>query len=74
MKNGELPRYEIVVYWDNVDQIYVAEVPDLPVCMAHGKTYVEAVESVSDAISLWLETAREFGDHIPTPRKHKIAA
>jgi predicted RNase H-like HicB family nuclease len=74
MKNGNSPKYEIVIYWDNDDKIFVAEVPDLAGCMAHGKTQVEAVENVTDAIELWLDTAREFGDHIPEPKRHQLAA
>lgn len=74
MKNGNAPKYEIVIYWDNDDQIFVAEVPDLPGCMAHGKTRIEAAQQVSVAIELWLETAKEFGDKIPEPRSHQLAA
>lgn len=74
MKNGKAPKYEIVIYWDNDDKIFVAEVPDLAGCMAHGKTQIEAVQNVSEAIELWLETAREFGDKIPEPRRHQLAA
>lgn len=47
------------------DEIFVAEAPELAGCSAHGKTQVEAVQSVNEAIYLWLETAREFGDTIP---------
>lgn len=74
MKNGNLPRYEVVVYWDDDDQIYIAEVPDLAGCAAHGGTQVEAVQNVSDAVALWIETAKEFGDPIPSPSEHRVAA
>lgn len=74
MKNGQVPKYEIVIYWDNDDKIFVAEVPDLAGCMAHGKTQIEAVQNVGDAMNLWLETAAEFGDRIPKPRLHQLAA
>ena len=74
MTKGHAPKYELVIYWDNGDKIFVAEVPDLPGCMAHGKTQIEAVQNVGDAMELWLETAREFGDRIPVPRRHKLAA
>jgi len=67
---GNIPKYEIVVYWDSDDEIFVAEVPELAGCAAHGK----AVENVSTAMELWLETAREFGDMIPQPREHQLAA
>lgn len=74
MKNGHSPRYEIVIYWDNDDRIFVAEVPDLPGCMAHGSSQVEAVQHINEAIDLWLRTAKEFGEVIPQPRPHQIAA
>jgi predicted RNase H-like HicB family nuclease len=74
MKNGHGPKYEIVIYWDNDDKIFVAEVPDLPGCVAHGNTQVQAVENISQAIDLWIETAREFGDAVPEPRLHQLAA
>lgn len=66
--------YEIVIYWDNQDEIFVAEVPELAGCLAHGKTQTEAVQNVNDAIELWVETAREFGDKIPEPKQRLLAA
>ena len=74
MKNGEAQKYEIVIYWDNEDKIFIAEVPELAGCAAHGETQIEAVKNISEAVELWLETAREFGDEIPAPRRHKLAA
>jgi predicted RNase H-like HicB family nuclease len=74
MKNVKLQKYEIVIYWDNDDKIFVAEVPELAGCFAHGKTQVDAVKNVNEAIELWLETAREFGDEIPKPRRRELAA
>jgi|CXWL01.1.fsa_nt_gi predicted RNase H-like HicB family nuclease len=74
MKNGNAPKYAVTIYWDNDDNIFVAEVPDLPGCMAHGNSQVEAVQNIGDAIDLWVETAREFGDKIPEPRRHQLAA
>lgn len=74
MNNGNLPKYEIVIYWDKSDEIYVAEIPALAGCSAHGKTQVEAVQNVNEAIYLWLDTAHEFGDVIPQPRQHQLAA
>ena len=74
MKNGDQTKYEIVIYWDDDDHIFVAEVPELPGCKAHGDTEVGAVRNVKEAINLWIETAREFGDNIPKPRRHPVAA
>ncbi len=67
-------KYEIIIYWDDDDKIFVAEAPELAGCAAHGETQIEAVKNVNDAIELWLETAREFGDEIPDPRRHNLAA
>lgn len=69
-----MQKYEIVIYWDNQDKIFVAEVPELAGCIAHGKTQIEAVKNVNEAVELWLETAREFGDEIPEPSEHRLAA
>ncbi|MGI8470491.1 MAG: type II toxin-antitoxin system HicB family antitoxin [Pyrinomonadaceae bacterium] len=74
MKNEQIPKYEIIIYWDANDKIFVAEVPELAGCAAHGKTQIEAVKNVNDAVELWLETAREFDDEIPDPRERKLAA
>jgi predicted RNase H-like HicB family nuclease len=74
MKNGQTPKYEILIYWDEEDKIYVAEVPELAGCAAHGQTQSEALANVNEAIELWLETSGEFGDEIPKPRQRKLAA
>ena len=67
-----MSKYEIIIYWDKEDEIYVAEVPELQGCLAHGNSYDEALENVKDAIQLWLDTAREFGDPIPEPKGHRL--
>ncbi len=69
-----MQKYEIVIYWDNQDKIFVAEVPELAGCAAHGKNQIDAVKNVNDAVNLWLETAQEFGDEIPKPKQRKLAA
>ena len=65
-------KYEIIIFFSNVDKIYIAEVPELPGCMAHGKTQEEALVNVKEAIQLWIDTAKEFGDPIPEPKGHKL--
>ncbi len=65
-------KYEIIIYWDNTDSIYIAEVPELPGCMAHGKTYNDALKNAQDAMQLWLDTAKEFGDPIPEPKGERL--
>ena len=74
MRNGGPAKYEIVIFWEPDDKIFVAEVPELPGCMAHGKTQAKALDEVGVAIDLWLETARKIGKPIPEPRPHRLAA
>ncbi|MDQ3711982.1 MAG: type II toxin-antitoxin system HicB family antitoxin [Acidobacteriota bacterium] len=69
-----MQKYEIVIYWDDLDKIFVAEVPELAGCSAHGKTQIDAVKNINGAVELWLETAQEFGDEIPEPRQRKLVA
>lgn len=63
-----MERYEIIMYWSKEDEAFIAEVPELPGCMAHGDTQEDALASIKEAMRLWLDTAREFGDSIPEPR------
>ena len=65
-------KYEIIIYWSNEDDAYVAEAPELPGCAVHGDTYEKALEHIGQAIDLWLETAREFGDPIPEPKGERL--
>ena len=60
--------------WSDEDKCYVVKVPDLPGCMAHGKTRQEAVKMAEEAIELWLETAREDGVPVPQPRSFAALA
>ena len=63
-----MSQHEIILYWSAEDTAFIAEVPELPGCMAHGDTQEEALANVKEAMQLWLDTAREFGDTIPEPR------
>ncbi len=65
-------RYETIIYWSEDDQAFVAEVPELPGCMAHGDSYETALSSVKEAMQLWIDTAREFGDPVPEPKGHRL--
>ncbi len=64
--------YEIILYWSSVDAVFIAEAPELPGCMAHGDTQESALANVKEAMRLWLETAREFGDSIPEPKGERL--
>ena len=61
-------KYEIILYSSNEDSAFVAEVPELPGCMAHGDSQNDALKNVNGAMQLWIDTAREFGDPIPQPK------
>lgn len=65
-------KYEVIIYWSNEDQIFVAEVPELPGCLAHGANPNEALAQAQEAISLWIDTATEFGDSIPEPKGRRL--
>jgi len=61
-------KYEMIVYWSEEDEEYIAEIPELPGCMADGATYEEALKNVQLIISEWLETAESLGREIPVPK------
>ncbi len=61
-------RYEILIYWSDEDSAYVAEVPELPGCLAHGKTQEEALKNSQDAMKLWIDTATELGIRCRNPK------
>jgi predicted RNase H-like HicB family nuclease len=65
-------KYETILYWSNEDSAFIAEIPELPGCMAHGATQQAALANANDAIQLWLETAKEFGDPIPEPKGRRL--
>ncbi len=61
-------RYELVIYWSEQDSTFIVEVPELPGCMADGQTYQEAVTNVEIIIQEWMDTAKELGRSIPSPK------
>ena len=65
-------KYEIILYWSNEDVAFIAEVPELSGCMAHGDSQAEALRHVNEAMQLWIDTAREFGDSIPEPKGERL--
>ena len=65
-------KYEVIIYWSEEDQAFIAEVPELPGCMAHGPTQEKALASAQEAIQLWIDTAKEFGDPIPVPKGRRL--
>ena len=67
-------KYEVIVYWSEADDAYIAEVPELPGCMADGATYEETVKNIQMIIAEWVETARASGREIPTPKGRLLYA
>jgi len=65
-------RYEVILYWSDEDQVFIAEVPELPGCSAHGSDPEAALRQAQEAMALWLDTAREFGDPIPVPKGRRL--
>jgi len=67
-------RYEVILYWSDEDQAFIAEVPELPGCAADGATYAEAISNVEIVIREWIETAQELGRPVPEPRGRLLYA
>ncbi|OHE57583.1 MAG: hypothetical protein A2Z47_03765 [Thermodesulfovibrio sp. RBG_19FT_COMBO_42_12] len=65
-------KYEIIIYWSNEDNSFIAEVPELPGCIAHGITPEKALKNAKEAIQLWINTAKEFGDPVPEPKGKRL--
>ena len=65
-------KYEIILYWSAEDDVFIAEVPELPGCSAHGSTHENALSAIQEATSLWLDTAREQGRPIPEPKGRRL--
>lgn len=61
-------KYEIIIYWSEDDNAYIAEVPELAGCMADGKSYTEALQNAEIIIDEWLETAKSLNREIPKPK------
>jgi len=61
-------KYEIIIYWSKEDNAYIAEVPEVPGCMADGATYKETLKNIEIVIMEWIETAKEMGREIPEPK------
>lgn len=63
-----MPKYEIIIWWSKEDNCYLAEVPELPGCMADGETVAEVAEAAEENIKLWIEVNKERGMEIPEPK------
>ena len=61
-------KYEMIFFWSKDDDCYIVDVPELPGCMADGKTAVEALQNAEKVIEEWIETAQQIGREIPQPK------
>ena len=64
-------EYEVILYRNSADDLFAAWFPELPDCIAHSNTQEAALTDINDAIHIWDETAREFGDSIPEPGRER---
>ena len=67
-------KYEIIIYWSQHDEAFIAEVPELPGCAADGGTYQEALDNVQVVIQEWIDTAKDLGREVPEPKGRLIFA
>ena len=65
-------KYETIIYWSDEDQSFIADIPELPGCMAHGASPDEVLVNAQAAMQLWLDTAQEFGDPIREPKGRRL--
>ena len=69
-----MSKYEIIIYWSDEDDAFIAEVPELPGCASDGATYDEAIKNVAKIMQEWIETAKELGRAIPKPKGRLVYA
>jgi predicted RNase H-like HicB family nuclease len=67
-------KYELIIYWSEIDQSFIVEVPELPGCAADGETYQAAVQNAEIVIQEWIETAQALGRSIPEPKGRLLFA
>lgn len=65
-------KYEIILYWSDIDQVVIAEVPELPGCKTHGDTYEEALAMAQEAMQAWIDVAAEVGKPVPEPKGRRL--
>ena len=65
-------KCEVIIYWSDENQVFIAELPELPGCMAHGESQELALKNAQEAIQLWIDTANEFGEPVPVPKGRRL--
>jgi len=74
LEEAKIMKYEVIIYWSDEDESFIAEVPELPGCVADGTTYYEALANVEIIVQEWIETANELNRPIPIPRGRLVYA
>ncbi|MCX8092408.1 MAG: type II toxin-antitoxin system HicB family antitoxin [Verrucomicrobiae bacterium] len=69
-----MSKYEVIIYWSDEDNAFIAEVPELPGCAADGPTKEAALKNVETVIEEWIETAKALGRPIPQPKGRLLFA
>ena len=67
-----MDKYQVIIYWSDEDAAFIAEVPELPGCMAHGDSRESALTQVGAATELWLQAAKELDRPIPKPKGRRL--
>lgn len=67
-------KYEVIIYWSKEDKAFIAEIPELPGCMADGPTHQEALDNVEIIAQEWIETAKQKGRAVPKPKGRLVFA
>lgn len=65
-------KYEVIIYWSDEDQVFIAEVPELPGCKAHGDSHGDALANAMDAMEFWIDRARELGRPVPESKGRRL--
>ena len=66
-------KYGISIYWSDEDKLYIAAAPELPGCVTHGDTQEDALANLAEAVQLWVDTAKEFGNPVPEPKGQSVS-
>ncbi len=67
-------KYEVIIYWSELDQSFIAEVPELAGCAADGGTHQDALANLEVVIQEWMEAAKELSREIPKPKGRLLFA
>ena len=67
-------KYEVIIYWSHEDEAFIAEVPELPGCMADGSSHAEVLTHLETIMDEWIETAQAMGRSIPVPKGRLLFA